>query len=96
MYGFYDECMWKYGYVGIWKAFIDFFDFMFLSAVIENKIFCLYGGLLLLIDMLDDVCKIDWFVEVLYEGLVCDLVWSDFDDRVGWGMSSRGVGYTFG
>jgi len=27
---------------------------------------------------------------------VCDLVWSDPDDRTGWGMSPRGAGYTFG
>ena len=27
---------------------------------------------------------------------MCDLVWSDPDDRVGWGISPRGAGYTFG
>ena len=27
---------------------------------------------------------------------MCDLVWSDPDDRTGWGMSPRGAGYTFG
>ena len=27
---------------------------------------------------------------------MCDLVWSDPDDRAGWGMSPRGAGYTFG
>eukprot|EP00958_Prasinococcus_capsulatus_P019529 scaffold2419_cov362-Prasinococcus_capsulatus_cf.AAC.1 len=27
---------------------------------------------------------------------MCDLVWSDPDDRCGWGMSPRGAGYTFG
>jgi len=96
VYGFYDECMRKYGHAGIWKAFTDLFDFMPLSAVIENKIFCPHGGLSPSIDTLDDVRKIDRFAEVPHEGPVCDLVWSDPDDRAGWGMSPRGAGYTFG
>ena len=27
---------------------------------------------------------------------MCDLLWSDPDDRRGWGISPRGAGYTFG
>ena len=27
---------------------------------------------------------------------MCDLVWSDPDERLGWGVSPRGAGYTFG
>jgi serine/threonine-protein phosphatase 2A catalytic subunit len=27
---------------------------------------------------------------------MCDLLWSDPDDRNGWGISPRGAGYTFG
>ena len=27
---------------------------------------------------------------------MCDLLWSDPDDRQGWGISPRGAGYTFG
>ena len=30
------------------------------------------------------------------EGPMCDLLWSDPDDRCGWGISPRGAGYTFG
>ena len=30
------------------------------------------------------------------EGPMCDLLWSDPDDRAGWGVSPRGAGYTFG
>ena len=33
---------------------------------------------------------------VTKEGAICDLVWSDPDDRSGFGISSRGAGYTFG
>jgi diadenosine tetraphosphatase ApaH/serine/threonine PP2A family protein phosphatase len=27
---------------------------------------------------------------------ICDLLWSDPDDRCGWGISPRGAGYSFG
>jgi serine/threonine-protein phosphatase 2A catalytic subunit len=33
---------------------------------------------------------------VPHEGPMCDLLWSDPDDRCGWGISPRGAGYTFG
>lgn len=36
-----------------------------------------------------------WF-QVPHEGPMCDLLWSDPDDRGGWGISPRGAGYTFG
>jgi serine/threonine-protein phosphatase 2A catalytic subunit len=29
-------------------------------------------------------------------GPICDLIWSDPDDRAGWGVSPRGAGFTFG
>jgi len=34
--------------------------------------------------------------EVPHEGPICDLLWSDPDERCGWGISPRGAGYTFG
>jgi serine/threonine-protein phosphatase 2A catalytic subunit len=33
---------------------------------------------------------------VPHEGPICDLLWSDPDDRMGWGISPRGAGYSFG
>lgn len=27
---------------------------------------------------------------------MCDLLWSDPEDKLGWGMSPRGAGYIFG
>lgn len=40
--------------------------------------------------------SIDRVQEVPHEGPMCDLLWSDPDDRCGWGISPRGAGYTFG
>lgn len=35
-------------------------------------------------------------MEIPHEGSMCDLLWSDPDERSGWGVSPRGAGYTFG
>lgn len=48
------------------------------------------------IDTLDHIRSIDRIQEVPHEGPMCDLLWSDPDDRCGWGISPRGAGYTFG
>ena len=39
---------------------------------------------------------LDRVQEVPHEGPTCALVWSDPDERAGWGVSPRGAGYTFG
>lgn len=96
VYGFYDECLRKYGNANVWKYLTDLFDFLPLTAVVENQIFCLHGGLSPTLETLDDVRKLDRVQEVPHEGPMCDLLWSDPEDRQGWGMSPRGAGYTFG
>jgi serine/threonine-protein phosphatase 2A catalytic subunit len=42
------------------------------------------------------VCVCFTSLQVPHEGPMCDLLWSDPDDRYGWGISPRGAGYTFG
>ncbi|CAN4126122.1 unnamed protein product [Withania somnifera] len=96
VYGFYDECLRKYGNANVWKTFTDLFDYFPLTALVESEIFCLHGGLSPSIETLDNVRSFDRVQEVPHEGAMCDLLWSDPDDRCGWGMSPRGAGYTFG
>lgn len=60
------------------------------------QIFCPHGGLSPTIDTLDQVRSIDRVQEIPHEGPICDLIWSDPDDHVGWGISPRGAGYTYG
>ncbi|KAH7515828.1 hypothetical protein FEM48_Zijuj10G0067700 [Ziziphus jujuba var. spinosa] len=95
-YGFYDECLRKYGNANVWKYFTDLFDYLPLTALIESQIFCLHGGLSPSLDTLDNIRALDRIQEVPHEGPMCDLLWSDPDDRCGWGISPRGAGYTFG
>jgi len=96
VYGFYDECLRKYGTPNIWKEFCDLFDYMPLSTLVDDFVFCVHGGLSPKIDTLDDIRKLDRVMEIPSEGPICDLIWSDPDDRVGWGVSPRGAGFTFG
>ncbi|CAG8443236.1 7213_t:CDS:2 [Diversispora eburnea] len=43
-YGFYTECIRKYGSTNVWHYFTDMFDFLTLSVVIDNQIFCVHGA----------------------------------------------------
>jgi serine/threonine-protein phosphatase 2A catalytic subunit len=96
VYGFYDECVRKYGSGSVWKMFTDLFDYLPLTALVDNSLFCLHGGLSPAIDSLDHIRQLDRVQEVPHEGPMCDLLWSDPDERRGWGISPRGAGYTFG
>mmetsp|Transcript_23176 Transcript_23176/g.20558 ORF Transcript_23176/g.20558 Transcript_23176/m.20558 type:complete len:316 (+) Transcript_23176:38-985(+) len=96
VYGFYDECLRKYGNANVWRHFTELFDYLPLASVVEDQIFCLHGGLSPSIDTLDQIKQLDRVQEVPHEGPMCDLLWSDPDDRCGWGISPRGAGYTFG
>uniref|UniRef100_A0A7N2M8Y1 Serine/threonine-protein phosphatase n=1 Tax=Quercus lobata TaxID=97700 RepID=A0A7N2M8Y1_QUELO len=82
VYGFYDECLRKYGSVNVWRYCTDIFDYLSLSALIENKIFSVHGGLSPAITTLDQIRTIDRKQEVPHDGAMCDLLWSDPEDIV--------------
>merc|ERR1712007_233556 len=44
VYGFYDECLRKYGNSNPWKYCTEIFDYLTLSAIVENSIFCVQEG----------------------------------------------------
>lgn len=97
VYGFYDECLRKYGSVNVWRYCTEIFDYLALAATIDNKIFCVHGGLSPSIKTLDEIKAIDRKQEVPHDGAMCDLMWSDPEDnRPGYSVSPRGAGYLFG
>eukprot|EP01091_Cochliopodium_minus_P007569 TRINITY_DN17458_c0_g1_i1.p1 TRINITY_DN17458_c0_g1~~TRINITY_DN17458_c0_g1_i1.p1 ORF type:complete len:311 (-),score=74.09 TRINITY_DN17458_c0_g1_i1:15-947(-) len=97
VYGFYGECCRKYGNSNVWKYFTDMFDYLTLSAVIDNKIFAIHGGLSPTVHSLDQIRVLDRFQEVPHEGSLTDLLWSDPEpNKQGWQTSQRGAGFLFG
>ncbi|XP_042508081.1 serine/threonine-protein phosphatase PP1-like [Macadamia integrifolia] len=96
IYGFYDECKRRFS-VRLWKTFTDCFNCLPVSAIIDDKILCMHGGLSPEMGSLDQIRAIERPVDVPDQGLLCDLLWADPDrDIKGWGENDRGVSYTFG
>ena len=44
IYGFYDECKRRYN-IKMWKTFTECFNTLPVAAIIDEKIFCMHGGL---------------------------------------------------
>ena len=75
----------------------EVFDYLSLSAVVDDRIFCVHGGLSPNITTLDQVRTIDRKQEVPHEGAMCDLLWSDPEEGLdNWAMNPRGAGYLYG
>lgn len=99
-YGFYDECLRKYGSVSVWRMCCEVFDHMSLGALVGGPggVFCIHGGLSPDVRNIDEISGIDRIQEVPHEGAMCDLLWSDPDESItsDWAVSSRGAGFLFG
>eukprot|EP01060_Flectonema_neradi_P034498 TRINITY_DN6063_c0_g3_i1.p1 TRINITY_DN6063_c0_g3~~TRINITY_DN6063_c0_g3_i1.p1 ORF type:complete len:311 (+),score=30.25 TRINITY_DN6063_c0_g3_i1:68-1000(+) len=97
IYGFYDECKKRYN-IKLWKIFTDCFNCLPVAACIDEKIFCVHGGLSPELQSFDQIRNITRPSDVPDMGLVCDLLWSDPEESHDeWGESGgRGVSYTFG
>lgn len=96
VYGFYDEIMRKYGNSNVWRYCCEVFDYLSLGAIVNDRIFCVHGGLSPDIATIDEIRSIDRKQEVPHEGAMCDLLWSDPDEVDTWSLSPRGAGFLFG
>ena len=96
MYGFYYECQNTYGHSSIWNLCNIIFDALPISAVIDNQIFCVHGGISPDISLLEKIDLFDRFKELPNNGPLCDLCWSDPEDIDYWKINNRGAGHIFG
>eukprot|EP00557_Chaetoceros_sp_GSL56_P000608 CAMPEP_0176493672 /NCGR_PEP_ID=MMETSP0200_2-20121128/9672_1 /TAXON_ID=947934 /ORGANISM="Chaetoceros sp., Strain GSL56" /LENGTH=431 /DNA_ID=CAMNT_0017891347 /DNA_START=24 /DNA_END=1319 /DNA_ORIENTATION=+ len=96
IYGFYDECKRRYS-IKLWKIFSDVFNCLPVSALVDEKILCMHGGLSPEMESLQQIADLARPCDVPDVGLMCDLLWSDPDTTVtGWGENDRGVSFVFG
>ena len=96
-FGFYEECLYKYGNTNVWKHITNLFDYLQLAAVVDNRVMCVHGGISPSISQLDGINQIERKQEIPIDGGMTDIMWSDPDeDCEGWGVSPRGAGYIFG
>lgn len=94
-YGFFDECKRRYS-IGLWGDFTYLFDCLPISAIIDERIFCVHGGLSPLTHHLSQVNDFHRPIEIPNQGLLTDMLWSDPTDTKGWKASDRGVSWLFG
>eukprot|EP00792_Barthelona_sp_PAP020_P005602 TRINITY_DN2723_c0_g2_i1.p1 TRINITY_DN2723_c0_g2~~TRINITY_DN2723_c0_g2_i1.p1 ORF type:complete len:339 (+),score=52.71 TRINITY_DN2723_c0_g2_i1:49-1017(+) len=98
MYGFYDELKrrFKNGHK-LWRSFGQLFNFLPIAATVDDRIFCVHGGIGPDVHSLDQIAKISRPRELPSEGLLCDLVWADPDESIDeFGPSNRGISVSFG
>ena len=95
MYGFYEECNKKTNLL-VWKGCNKIFSLLPIAALVENKIFCVHGGLSPKLDDIRAINQIKKGTKVPNAGLLCDLMWADpGNHKEEWVNNDRGCSYTF-
>ena len=62
--------------------FTDCFNHMPIAALIDDRIFCMHGGLSPDLENIEQINKIVRPTDIPDTGLLCDLLWSDPDKEV--------------
>lgn len=90
IYGFYDECRRRFS-VKMWKQFCNTFNCLPCTAVIDDKIICMHGGLSPELSNMEQIANIARPCDVPDTGLLCDILWADPDPSI----TVRRVSYDF-
>ena len=96
IYGFYDECKRRLS-IKCFKKITNLFNILPITALIDENILCMHGGLSKDLTNIEQLNKIVRPTEIPDEGLLCDLVWSDPSDELSenFGENERNVSVTF-
>ena len=96
IYGFYDECKRRIS-IKCFKKITNLFNILPITALINDNILCMHGGLSTELKNLEQLNKILRPTEIPDEGLLCDLVWSDPSDELNeeFGENERNISVTF-
>ena len=96
IYGFYDECKRRIT-IKCFKKITNLFNILPITALIDENILCMHGGLSKDLTKIEQLDKILRPTEIPDEGLLCDLVWSDPSDVLSdnFGENERNVSVTF-
>jgi serine/threonine-protein phosphatase PP1 catalytic subunit len=96
-YGFYDDVV-KYFSTLIYRNFSDVFDCLPLAAIVQDKIFCIHGGLSPELRSLDEIRFRERPAEIPETGEFADLLWADPNlrpDPQKIDVNKRGTGVVF-
>lgn len=72
------------------------FNYLPISAIIDERVLCMHGGLSPDLQSLGHINSVLRPQDVPDEGILCDLLWADPDQINGWSPNDRGVSYIFG
>jgi diadenosine tetraphosphatase ApaH/serine/threonine PP2A family protein phosphatase len=94
-YGLYNDCDAVYSNTGMWESLNHAFDYLPIAAVIDNRIFCVHGGLSPKITLIEQINSLNRVREI-GEDEIGDLTWSDPEEITTWCPNTRGKGFIFG
>jgi len=98
LYGLLNECETRFGNDArlVFNKINEVLCVLPLCAIINNKIFCVHGGISPYLKTLDDIKIINRFGKIPDNGLLCDLMWSDpSNSNKKWGKNNRGISCTY-
>ena len=101
MYGLYNECLKKIvkndEAEDIYNKINELFDLLQLAAVVDNKYFCIHGGLSPELKKIEVLNNIERKKEIPENGIITDLIWSDPKEEVNdYAPSKKGAGQFYG
>ena len=96
MYGFFDECKRRLS-IKCFKKIITLFNILPISALINENILCMHGGLSKELQNIEQINKILRPTDIPNEGLLCDILWSDPNESLNedFGSNERNISVTF-